>query len=126
VTRYTFHPKDKKMRHLFTNGTDTFIAETASDVLTVYEEHTGEPYTYDEEWDQLSDDESVDVGFEDDFTVKEELIHAEHAGADLSKCIVITKAMGNTYPDGPFRYGIHAKASWWALQPSGFLYSTEW
>ncbi len=66
----------------FTNGTDTYIAESAEDVLTAFKEFTGEDYILDDygekdDWWECDPEDFHSIHFEDktkDFSDKFEIL----------------------------------------------------
>lgn len=120
-------------RKLWTNGTDTYIAVTAADVLVLYEEQNGEPYPPDEmgAWEEVERDKRITVGFEQWGDIKETLRDAEQHGLDLKAATIVWRCRADRWDpkvgmDGGSPPQIEAPAAWWAQLPSGFLCSTEW
>ncbi len=68
------------MKHLFTNGTDTVIAENQAEAMTVWEDFTGD-VDMSQEWTMIPDDQSKTVYFEDE--IKPEYLPVNHTRRDL-------------------------------------------
>lgn len=68
------------MKHLFTNETDTVIAEDEDGAMTVWENHTGD-VDMSQCWYLVPDDEPFTVYFEDE--IKLEYLPANHTRRDL-------------------------------------------
>lgn len=108
------------MKHLWTNGQDTFIAETADDAMKEWEDYTGD-VDMSQSWEMIPDDKQVDVYFEDE-------INPEHFPENHVRRENNDPEDQSFEFEHPWKYSITAKAIDWANGnwDDDFLCSTEW
>lgn len=105
------------MKHLFTDGVDTVIAEDAQDANKVWEEHVGDVHdSVSDPWILIPDDRMLTIGFEDE--IKKEY---------LPDGATIEHLEGDEAAWEGFPIKITASASAWAeSRMDSFLCSTEY
>jgi len=115
-------------RHVFTDGTEYYVAESIADIpamrKTFYGEDDPDP---DAKWEQVPDEKIIKVGFDDQEDIADELESARLNGLDLGQAYIETRIKANHWKpnDIPILH-ISAAASWWAKRRPGFLCSTEY
>ena len=101
---------------IFTDGTDTVIAESKEDAVKVWEETTGEKRSdyYDDElaeWELVSPEKELTIVYEDD---------PKRYPDKLPK-------NAKVHQKEPYLWAVTAKGSEWIEESGrGFLCSTEW